>query len=390
MVPIPTASPEVLTFRHIGVALRTGGLLLALVFPWALLATGAWRRISTTAERLCGGRLLLAAALCGAAYGLLWSVASDLVELGLRANREAFSGFPPQSWTDWTRERAVATTHLTGAGLVLAPLGYALIRGRPRTWPLWAAAVCSAFAYVWIAVSPLTADTEPLPPGPLRTSIQHVLLAGGHADAPLVLLRNSSPCVSGSNMGVFPTTRIVLDDGYLAYPVRQGAETAAHELGHFVRHDAELGVAAGAVWILAIFLAMQLGGRVLVRGAGARYGVSRVEDPASLPVLLFCALIAYEAGLPVFNSVQRQAERRADGFAMWLTHDGEAGAVQMVRDARCDRLDPGPGPFTRTVFWNHPTIAERIRYMNRYAPPAPEASRASPTASPVAGVLYAP
>jgi STE24 endopeptidase len=369
MVPIPTASPEVLTFRHISTALHTAGLVLALVFPWALLVTGAWRRIYAAADRLAGGRPLGGAALCGAAYGLLWSLASDLVELGLHANREAFSGFPPQSWSDWGRERAVASAVLAGAGLVLAPVGYALIRRRPRTWPLWAATACAAFAYAWIAVSPLTADTEPLPAGPLKTSVQRVLQAGGHAYAPVVLLRNSGPCVSGSNMGVFPTTRIVLDDGYLAYPARQGAEAAAHELGHYVRHDAEFGVAGGVVWIILIFLAMQLGGRVLARPPGPRPG-----DPASLPILVFCALLAYEAGLPVFNTIQRQAERRADGFAMALTHDGEAGADGMVRDVSCGRLDPDPDPFTRTVFWNHPTVAERIRFMNRYAAPAPGTS----------------
>jgi Zn-dependent protease with chaperone function len=81
------------------------------------------------------------------------------------------------------------------------------------------------------------------------------------------------------------------------------------------------------------------------------------------------AVLTYEAGLPLFNFIQRQVEHRADAFAMQITHDGAAGAVQMVRDTRCDDRDPSPDWLAFTFFWNHPSIAERIRFMNGFSAP---------------------
>jgi Zn-dependent protease with chaperone function len=323
------------------------------------------RRAERSAHRL--GRQEAAAA-SGLAFALLWRLVSDLVELGLRLNRLG-SGLPSASWTSWWAARIVATATLAIAGFLAAPILYALIAASPRRWPIWGAALVSLFAYAFIAISPLLAHEPPLPNGPLKSAIGQMLRSAGRPDVPVRLHLNSGPCVGGANVGAFPTTRIVLDDGYLAYPTRQGVEATAHELGHYIRDDADLGLAIGVVWIFAMFAAMSLGGVALVHWLGPRLGADSLAKPASLPVLVFMAVLTYEAGLPLFNFIQRQVEHRADAFAMQITHDGAAGAVQMVRDTRCDDRDPSPDWLAFTFFWNHPSIAERIRFMNGFSAP---------------------
>ena len=85
-----------------------------------------------------------------------------------------------------------------------------------------------------------------------------------------------------------------------------------------------------------------------------------------IPVAALCLTLVYVAGLPVFNLIQRRIEHRADAYAMALTHDGGAGVAGMLRDLRCDRLDPNPGWWARTFFWDHPSISERINFMSRF------------------------
>jgi Zn-dependent protease with chaperone function len=214
------------------------------------------------------------------------------------------------------------------------------------------------------------APTRPLPAGPLKAQIEQMLRRAGHPDAPVVLRRDSGPCVGGTNLGVFPTTLIVIDDGYLNYPTAQGAEATAHELGHYAHHDPELGVLVGLVWLSVALGPLQWASRGMgVAPSGTGGGVP-IESPL-IPTMIFWITLVYVAGLPVFNLIQRQVEHRADQYAMELTHDGPAGVAEMLRDLRCDRLDPAPGRWARTFFWNHPSISERVRYMSGFhRPPA--------------------
>ena len=192
-----------------------------------------------------------------------------------------------------------------------------------------------------------------------------MLRRAGRPVAPVVLRRNSGPCVGGTNLGVFPTTRILIDDGYLADPPVQGVETAAHELGHYVRHDPELGVLAGLAW-LSLGVAVLSGLNHTVALSRARMDGAVTDVLTFIPVAALSLTLVYVAGLPVFNLIQRRIEHRADAYAMALTHDGGAGVAGMLRDLRCDRLDPNPGWWARTFFWDHPSISERINFMSRF------------------------
>ena len=241
-------SPAVLAYRHVSVIIHTCGLLLALAFPWLLIVGGVWRRLQQNLHWVAGDRWTVMAAASGTIYGFAWSLISDGVQLALRLNRQAF-GFEDQTWTGWLAERAGATTVLVVLGLIAAPLGYALMVRSPRRWPLWSALLTAVLLISAIIVQPLFANTRPLPSGPLKAQIEQMLGKSGHTEAPVLLRRDSGPCVGGTNLGVFPTTQIVIDDGYLNYPAEQGVEVTAHELSHYVRHDPELGVLVGVLWL---------------------------------------------------------------------------------------------------------------------------------------------
>ncbi len=365
MVAIPIASAATVAFWRFDTAIRAAGLLCALALPWLLLLSGLWSRLQLGLQGFTGRRPLTLAALSGAAYGLAWSLVGDGLALAHRIDGQAL-GFDQQGWASWLDGRLTATAILAACGAAGAAIGYTLIAKSPRRWALWAAGAVILLGLAYCVSAPVLANNAPLPPGPLKAQIQAMLGKAGAGPVPIVLRRDSGPCVGGNNLGVFPTTQVVIDDGYLAYPADQGVEVAAHEVGHYVRHDPELGVMVGMLWIGAMFAAMSWGGRRLVAALGGRFGIADLGEPASLPLILFCAVAVYAAGLPAFNAIQRGIEHRADQFAMTMTGYGQAGAIGMARDAKCGRLDPNPSWLRTVLFENHPSIAQRISFMNRY------------------------
>lgn len=99
-----------------------------------------------------------------------------------------------------------------------------------------------------------------------------------------------------------------------------------------------------------------------------RAGQDFPDELPLIPAVVFWVTLVYVAGLPVFNFTQHQIEHGADRYAMELTHEGPAGVAGMLRDLRCDHLDPAPGLVARTFFLNHPSITERVRYMSGFDP----------------------
>ena len=332
-------------------------------FPWFLVITGWWKTYQQRLRRITPKWLLLAA-LGGAGYGFAWGLVTTLVDLALRLNRQAF-GFEDQSWTAWLLQESTSVAVLSLVGLVALPILYALMIRSPKRWPVWLGSAAIVLTMSAIIIQPLTADTTQLPRGALRDGIEKMLHDAGRPDAPIVLTRDSGPCVGGRNLGMFPTTRIIIDGGYLQYPVSQGVETAAHELGHYVRHDPDLGVLVGVVW-LSIGLYALYRTEIGLRGRAIESKNTVLTDSHSIPMMAFCIALVYVCGLPIFNAIQRRVEHRADAYAMALTHDGSAGIAGMTRDMTCDRLDPYPGWWARTFFWDHPSISERIKFMEGF------------------------
>jgi hypothetical protein len=109
------------------------------------------------------------------------------------------------------------------------------------------------------------------------------------------------------------------------------------------------------------------------RPPGGRWGIRSVADWASLPVLLLVVTVAAELAQPVLNGFIRKHEHDADVFGLEAIHgivpesaQAAAQAFQILGETNLS--DPDPPAFIRFWLYNHPPLAERLRFAATYDP----------------------
>jgi Zn-dependent protease with chaperone function len=145
--------------------------------------------------------------------------------------------------------------------------------------------------------------------------------------------------------GIGGTRRVVLFDTLLGEAARPELEVVvAHELGHRRHRDVAKGMllAMGSA-ALAVLVAWPLD-----------------PTPRRIPLLLLVWGLLELAGLPHTAAVSRRLERRADRFALELTHDADAFEAAFRRLARANLADLDPPRLVYALMFTHPTPAERM------------------------------
>jgi STE24 endopeptidase len=100
------------------------------------------------------------------------------------------------------------------------------------------------------------------------------------------------------------------------------------------------------------------GSGALIRRFGKTWGVSGIDDPAGLPVLMAVMSVFFLIATPVQNTITRTAEAQADIFGLNAVRqpDGFAKVTLMLSEYR--KLDPSP--LEEFVFYDHPSGRTRI------------------------------
>jgi len=170
--------------------------------------------------------------------------------------------------------------------------------------------------------------------------------------------------------GVGATKRIVLWDTLIARLTPEQIEfVMAHEMGHFVlRHTLALILGAALLATLSLYAVHRLAGGLIARYR-ARFGFDRLDDVASLPLLLLVAGIVSFAVTPAALAFSRRQEREADRFGLELTRNNRAAAETFVRLQQENLGVPRPGLLFTLWRGSHPSLAERVEFANRYRPP---------------------
>ena len=163
--------------------------------------------------------------------------------------------------------------------------------------------------------------------------------------------------------GLGRTRRILLADTLLAdYSDDEIEVILAHELSHHVNHDLWRGVALQTMLLFASFylahLALiELGDRLALRG---------LDDPAGMPLLLLVAGASSLLFMPLANALSRAHERRADRFALDMTHRSSAFISAMKRLSQQNLAEERPSRLVQWLFYSHPPIHERIEAARRW------------------------
>jgi STE24 endopeptidase len=348
-----------------------------------LLALRIAPRYRDLAERLARGRLLQAII-----FVPLLLLTCDLLSLPIGLYRHYLQlsyGLSVQSWGSWFWDRAKMELVTL---ILLVPLlwgFYALIRRSPARWWLyaWLSALPVLVFVVFVApvvLDPLFNHFEPLEKTrpDLVSAIEQVAQRGGLGIPPSrIYAMNASEKFTTYNAyvtGIGATKRVVVwDTTARDLTVPQVLFIFGHEMGHYVLDHVYQGMALAAVLMLAaLALAKIIADRLLAR-CGQRWGIRGLSDWASLPLLMLIFSVLSFLGEPVANGFSRHLEHQADIYGLEVTHgivpnEPETAAQDFQLLGEKSLSYPYPNPLL--VFWayDHPPIAERLRFALHYSP----------------------
>ncbi len=347
----------------------------------ALLAFGIAPRYRDLAEYLARGRLLQAmifVPLLLLTCGLLW-LPFELYGHHL----QLLYGLSVESWGAWFWDRAKLELVTL---LLLVPLlwgFYALIARSPARWWIyaWLGTLPLLGLMVFLApvvLDPLFSHFEPLEKTrPELVSAIEQVSERGRLGIPRsrIFAMNASEKFTTYNAyvtGFAATKRIVVwDTTARNLTVPQVLFIFGHEMGHYVLDHVYQGMAfAAGLLLAALALAKLIADRLLAR---QRWGIRGLADWASLPLLMLIFAVLSFLGEPLANGFSRHLEHQADIYGLEVTHGIVPNAPQTAaRDFQLlgEKSLSYPYPNRLLVFWayDHPPIAERLRFALQYDP----------------------
>jgi Zn-dependent protease with chaperone function len=350
-------------------------LLAVLNFRWAA-RLGAWAASVTPKPWLQG--------LCFAPLILL---VLSLLQLPLAILGHHISlsyGQSIQGWGSWLVDWGKALMLDLLSGTFVLSVVFAIIR-KSRRWWLWLWVVSLPTQLLVVFVLPLVIDPmfnhfEPLAqthPGLVQQLERVVGKTGVSIPPSRMFVMKASEKYTSSNAyvtGFGSSQRVVVWDTTLkSSPPDEILLVFGHELGHYVLHHIERGMAMGAVLSLFFLWIGSRFARFLVGLYGQRWHIASLEDWAATGVLLLVLSILTFVAEPIGNSISRAQEHQADVFGSEVVH-GIVADPQKVDAESFQRLGeqsleyPYPSPFI--VFWTytHPPIAAREAFAANYDP----------------------
>ena len=390
---LATLSPEDLeravAYTRGGHWLLLWGAIVAIVVSWLIIRTGLLSGIRDRLERR-RRRPKLVSLVVGVVYLLVSFVLTLPWAIYESWWRETQYGLTSQPLAGWLTEALMGTAISTVfAGLLIVGL-YSIIRHARRLWWAWGAGL-TALAVVFmlivspILIEPLFNDYTPAPDGPMRDSVVELAQRTGTPDDKIFIYDGSkqSDRYTANVSGLFGSARVAMSDVMFA----KGADLAevrgvvGHEMGHYV-HMHSLWM-TGIMILLAAIVFWLIDRLFPVAKRLLRANrVGDISDPAGLPVL---AAIASVIGLlltPVTNTMIRVIEQDADQFS--LVHANEPDGLSKALIKTAEYRAPSPTVIEEILFYDHPSVENRIRMAMEWKATHPANAPAAVAAAPPA------
>ena len=289
-------------------------------------------------------------------------------------------GWGSWSW-DWIKEQLIAMVIFT----VLIWLLYSMIRRSPRRWwfYFWLVSlpviVFVIFITPWV-IDPLFHKFEPLQQkdSALTAALEQLVERAGENIPPERMFwmgaAEKTTALDAYVTGIGASKRIVVYDTTIAKAtVPEIVFAAGHEMGHYVlRHVPKSIAFLAGLLLLFFYLGYRLIGWVLARW-GTKWGIRGLDDWASLPAMLFLLSVFSFVANPVVNAYSRHQEHQADQYGLEVTHGLTPDSSQVAAQAfqklgEVDLADPDPNPVDVFLFYDHPTMADRVQFSLTYDP----------------------
>ncbi|UCD65132.1 MAG: M48 family metallopeptidase [Candidatus Zixiibacteriota bacterium] len=353
---------------------RFAGFFITLAVMSLILFTGLSARLRTWARVARRKFLVLWLFLA------LFVIADYLLNFPFHVYRgflvEAKYGFMNQTFIAWLGEDLLGLAITIVVGIIPVWLLYLVIE-KTRRWWLWFSAASIPFAVfvivlVPVVISPLFNKFEPLQDKQLEAEILSLADEAG-IEGSHVFQVNASKQSSKINAyvtGLFSTRRIVLYDTMIDnFTGDEIKFVMGHEMGHYLMHHIWKGLAVAIIFIAGgLWLSSRLIPPVIRRFQG-RFGFNRLDDFASLPlIVIFLAILSFLFN-PITNGCSRHMERQADRFAMDISGvSGETAATAFDKLSVFNLSDPDPHPAIEFWFYSHPALNKRISFVRNYRP----------------------
>jgi STE24 endopeptidase len=355
----------------------------AVLVLWVMLRGRFGGRLSALAQRASRRRVLQAAIVMS-----LFVVVLQLTQLPFEIYGHHISlnyGLSVQRWGSWFNDwlKSLLLTCLFAA--LLGWILYAVIRRSPRRWwfYFWLAfipiVVLAMFVEpVWI--EPLFNKYEPLAEhhADLVAQIERVVHRAGMEIPPQRMYEmkasEKTTTLNAYVTGFGATKRVVVWDTTMKdMTIPETLFVFGHEMGHYVLGHIPKEVSIILLILLALFYAGYRVANWLVARHGERWGIPSLSDWASLPMLALVLFVLTFLATPIFSGVSRHFEHQADQYGLEVVHglvpdEPRTAALAFQKLGEISLDYPYVSKFWELWAWDHPTIRDRMIYVQTYNP----------------------
>ncbi|MCH5138603.1 M48 family metalloprotease, partial [Clostridiaceae bacterium UIB06] len=124
----------------------------------------------------------------------------------------------------------------------------------------------------------------------------------------------------------------------------------------------------GGILNIFVFYLINKASLWVIDKSGGVFGISKLHDIASLPLLILLISIFIFIVTPVITAYSRHTETEADRFELELTKDNEASVSSMIKLHQTSLSLPTPGIVYKLWNYDHPTFEERVNFLKNYKP----------------------
>jgi len=380
-------APELHRKAHLFSRIRFGsrlfGVFYGLFVLWLVLQSRWSARFRDWAEAVSRRRPVQAIV-----YTPLLVLTLALLKLPLEVFDEAtfkHYGVSVQTWGSWIGDWAKVQGLTCLIGSFLVWMLYAVIRKSPRWWWLFFWVISIPLIVLFFLVQPVVIDPMFYRFEPLSARAPQLIpeLTRVSRRAGLEIPPDRMFWMEASTKSVVPNAyvtglgaskRIVVWDTTIAQETTDGLLTTfGHEVGHYVLGHVWKAIALFTlIMLVLLYLAYHTIGWLL-GWRGTVWRIRNLDDLASLPaLLLLISAFGFVAGV-AGNAISRYQENQADIYSLEVTRGivadpGQASAISFQKYGEKVFIDPDPIPLGVFLFYDHPTVAARIRLFATYDP----------------------
>ena len=286
------------------------------------------------------------------------------------------------SWFgDWGKGLLLGLIFASFLGWIL----YGVLRRSPRRWwfYFWLALIPVVVFVLFVEpvwIEPMFNKFEPLTDhhADLVAQIERVVHRGG-MEIPPERMYEMKASEKGTTLNAYvtgfgATKRVVVWDTTMQHmTIPETLYVFGHEMGHYVLGHIPREVAIDLLILLVLlYLAFRVSNWMVAR-YGARWGIPDLADWSSLPLLMLVLSVLAFFATPAFNGVSRHYEHQADQYGLEVIHglvpDASLTAAHSFQKLGEVSLDyPYVNKFWEFWAWNHPTISDRMLFVQTYDP----------------------